>query len=116
MKEKKMNIWLDDQWDDPERPKRWPPKGFIPVKNLAEVEALMERDPRKIGVMDFDHDLADFDEDGRERTGLTIIEWLYENQIDRYPEEIEVHSDNSVGRDNIRGFDTNVRKYVLSQI
>jgi hypothetical protein len=47
-----------------------------------------------------DHDLASFDENGKEYTGYDIMCWLEAN-IRYLPKEIRCVSDNPVGRDRI---------------
>lgn len=115
-----MRIWLDDQWDDPDAPERQPPRGaWIPVRNWAELEALINITTDKILVIDFDHDLGDFyEEDGvkKERDGYWIIKKLADEHLGRYPQEVRVHSANPVGRRNIEEFDLNVRKYLLGGV
>lgn len=108
-----MRIWLDDQHNEPEMTERWPPPGFIPVKSLAELKALLESTSNVIEIMDFDHDLADFDESGHERDGYMIIKWLADEHLDRYPREVRVHSRNGPGRENIVKFDEFVRRRLL---
>lgn len=110
-----MHIWLDDQHNDPEMPKRWPPPGFTPVRNLAELSALIDSTAEAIEIMDFDHDLGDFDENGNERDGYMIIKWLAHEHLDRYPREVRVHSQNIPGRENIIKFDEFVRKYLITE-
>ncbi|GEM_PF-3464900 len=110
-----MRIWLDDQWDSSGAPERWPPPGFIPVKNWAELKKLLDTTRGRIKTIDFDHDLADFAEDGQERHGYWIIKKLAEDYLGRYPEEVRVHSRNTGGgAQNILSYDRNVRKHLLS--
>ena len=104
-----MKIWLDDQMSDPESPKRWPPEGFIGVRNLAELKELLTRNLEKIEVMDFDHDLGE-----DEPSGYDIIKWMTEHHLDRWPREVLVHSANPPGAKNIREHDAFVRRRLLS--
>ncbi len=99
-----MKIWLDDC--------RTPPQGFYWVKNLAELIELLENDKSVIEIMSFDHDLGEPDE---EPSGYDIIKIMAEKYLDRWPEEIRVHSANPVGAKNIRCFDRNVRIHLLNQ-
>ncbi|ASU00453.1 hypothetical protein [Aeromonas phage AS-zj] len=55
----------------------------------------------------FDHDLADYDEDGIEYTGLSCAKYLvdiaqYDNK--ELPEYIYYHTQNPIGKDNIKGY------------
>ena len=64
-------------------------------------------------VISFDHDLADF-KDGREFTGMDCATWLTNYCMDN---EVKlplffVHSDNTVGNENIRTLLSNFRKHV----
>ena len=50
-------------------------------------------------LISFDHDLCDFDESGKEYTGVTVARWMAENMITCG--EVRVHSANPVGAQNI---------------
>ena len=56
----------------------------------------------------FDHDIASFDENGYERTGLTCAKWLcdfiMDNNLDPKDLEYYVHSQNPVGAENIKKY------------
>jgi len=96
-----MKIWLDDI--------RQAPHGFIHVKNLAELKALLTAQSEPIEIMSFDHDLGEDTPSGYE-----IIKWLAEHHLDRWPKEIQVHSANPVGRDNILAFADFIRRRILT--
>ena len=55
--------------------------------------------------LSLDHDIASWNEDGREMTGYDIALWLAERNNDGnyVPPKIYVHSANPVGIKNIRG-------------
>ena len=95
-----MNIWLDDI--------RPAPQGFIHVRNLAELESLLNDCNAPIEIMSFDHDLGDGEPDGYE-----IIKWLANEWLGRWPGEVRVHSANPVGAKNICLFAENVCRYLL---
>jgi|GEM_PF-1626189 len=101
-----MKIWLDDQCDDQEAPRRHPPEGFIGVKNLAELEALLKSNTEPIEVIDFDHDLGENEPDG-----YKIARWLAHNYQSRWPREVRVHSTNPCGAQNILAFAERFRKW-----
>lgn len=55
----------------------------------------------------FDHDLADYDEDGREYTGLTCAKYLIDIVIHdgvELPEHFYYHTQNPIGKENIKGY------------
>lgn len=55
----------------------------------------------------FDHDLADFDEYGNERTGYDVAKFLVEYMIDNNIQvrfDYVVHSANPVGKHNIESY------------
>jgi len=95
-----MRIWLDDL--------RSAPCGFIRVRNLAELQVLIDSNQEVIEVMSFDHDLGDGETDG-----YGIAKWLAEKHLDRWPLEVRVHSVNPPGAANIRAFDKFVRNHLL---
>lgn len=97
-----MKIWLDDC--------RPAPAGFIHVRNKAELEKLLADRTEAIEEMWFDHDLGD-----NEPTGYDIVKWLAENHLDRWPQAIGVHSQNPVGRENIRSYVTFVLNRMLGE-
>lgn len=104
-----MKIWLDDQCDDPVAVKKNTPEGFVGVKSLKELQALLEsRLDEPIEVMSFDHDLATGEPDG-----YVIIKWMADHCLARWPQEIRVHSQNHIGAENIRCYAENVRRRLL---
>lgn len=55
----------------------------------------------------FDHDLADFDENGKERTGHDVAKFLIEYMMDNNIQvrfDYVVHSANPVGKHNIESY------------
>ena len=61
----------------------------------------------------FDHDIASYDEDGNELTGMDaakfVVNWCINNNI-KCP-DFNVHSANPVGADNINSLLTNFKKH-----
>ena len=87
-----VRIWLDD-----ERPA---PDGYYPCHSVNKAKELIikcEQDGSKIAVIDCDHDLGDYSEDGG--YGIKLLEWLAERGT-FYP--IELHTMNPVGRENMQ--------------
>lgn len=83
------------------------------VRNFAE----FKDEIKSHGIpkyMSFDHDLADFDESGREYTGLTCAKYLVDVvQTDdvELPEHIYYHTKNPIGLANIKGYIENYIDY-----
>lgn len=102
-----MKIWLDDA--------REAPSGYIWVKNLEELKKLLEDKLEPIEIMDFDHDLGMDEKGNLEPDGYMIIKWLFESHPKRYPQKINVHSQNPVGKDNILKFHSWILKYCYSR-
>lgn len=55
-------------------------------------------------IVYLDHDLADFDSFGQERTGYTVVKWLVERRYEGYPvpKKYEFLTSNPVGRKNMK--------------
>ena len=64
-------------------------------------------------VISFDHDIADYDDNRKERTGTDCANWLIEYCFDNVvkPPEYYVHSANNVGREYISGKLENLKKF-----
>lgn len=88
-------LFLDDQLDDPNTPKRHTPNGYIGAKSSADAIELVKNQGAPI-FLDLDHDLGDND------TALIFLKWLVEN-VDS-PPEYTIHSENPVGKENIISF------------
>ena len=60
-----------------------------------------------------DHDIASYDENGREMTGYDIALWLAERKYNNkyVPQNIQVHSANPVGRERIEGV---IKRYLTN--
>lgn len=54
---------------------------------------------REYDLISFDHDLCDFDPNGKERTGASIARWMAENGFTC--KSVRVHSANPSGAQNI---------------
>lgn len=90
------SLWLDDQLDDPDAPKRHTPIGFIGAKSIKEAQALVESNGVP-DLIDLDHDL-----EGDERA-IDFLKWLYEKYPDS-PPKWKVHSANPAGASNLNSF------------
>lgn len=66
-------------------------------------------------VFSFDHDLQDFDVDGKEYTGYDCLKYLVEVCIDKgssLPREVYFHTQNPVGRENMKAYYDNAVKFI----
>lgn len=97
-----MKIWIDDQINDPETPRRHTPDGYVGVTNFDQFKETLETAIAKgepIEVIDFDNDLGTGEKEGHE-----ILSWLADN----YPEiilgdtKIEIHSANPIEREAMK--------------
>ena len=65
----------------------------------------------------FDHDIDSYDVNGNEKTGKDVASWIIDKDLDNdgqfIPKDFEfnVHSANSVGRDNINGLLINYLRF-----
>ena len=74
-------------------------EAHVLVRNYNEgIRQLENNGPWDLLLLD--HDLASFDESGREKTGYDVMCWLEQNQ-DKLPSKIECVSANPVGRARI---------------
>lgn len=88
-----MKIWLDDL-----RPAPW---GYESARSVNEAKTLIreaERNGIEIEVLDLDHDLGDFANQGGD--AIKLLDWLVERET-FYP--VEIHTANPVGRACWRG-------------
>lgn len=86
-----MKIWLDDL-----RPAPW---GYESARSVNEAKTLIreaERNGIEIEVLDLDHDLGDFSDQGGD--AIKLLDWLAERET-FYP--VEIHTANPVGRANM---------------
>jgi hypothetical protein len=76
------------------------------ARNYLEFVYLVNRNFDKIELISFDHDLACYDDSGKELTGKSAVDYLIEKCLDEsvpFPKNWYVHSDNTNGRQNIIG-------------
>ena len=87
-----MKIWVDDI--------RQVPEGFDWTRSVNETIRLIEQaeqDGIQIELIDLDHDLGDYADDGGD--AIKILDYLVENSK-FYP--VRLHTANPVGLDNMR--------------
>ena len=87
-----MKIWLDDL--------RKAPAGYITARSVNEAKIIIEKaeaESEKIELIDCDHDLGDFANDGGD--GICLLDWLLERGT-LY--RIVLHTANPVGRENMK--------------
>lgn len=85
-----MKIWLDDL--------RPAPEGFVWCRSVNEAKRAIEEAEKSVCIelIDCDHDLGDYAQDGGD--GIKLLDWLAERGT-FYP--IALHTMNPVGRDNM---------------
>ena len=86
-----MKLWLDDL--------RLVPYGYEGVKSVNEAKQLIleaEHNGIEIEVLDLDHDLGDYADQGGD--AIRLLDWLAERKT-FYP--VEIHTSNPVGRANM---------------
>lgn len=86
-----MKIYLDDI--------RKAPDNYILVKSVNQAKHLIlnaEQNNESIEIIDIDHDLGDFANDGGD--AIKLLDWLIERNT-FYP--IHIHTANIVGRQNM---------------
>ncbi len=96
---KKISIWLDDDWADPEMVNRHPPEGWVPAKTAQEAIDLIRSN--EVEAISFDHDLGPEDSCGNGYLVATFIEDCYYHGLIQNRIKWDVHSANSAGRLNI---------------
>ncbi len=105
----RRKVWLDD------RTERDPPRdqGWTVVRTPEEAIALLELGG--VTELSLDHDLALWDETGRERTGDDVVTWILRTVVEDCltpPERITVHSGNPAGRRRMElGIEAIYRRY-----
>lgn len=86
-----MKLWLDDL--------RPAPQGYEHARSVNEAIGIIriaEQSGIEIELLDLDHDLGEFAEDGGD--AIKLLDWLAERES-FYP--IEIHTANPVGRANM---------------
>ncbi|HCC22888.1 TPA: hypothetical protein DF272_01780 [Candidatus Falkowbacteria bacterium] len=107
-----MKVFLDDL--------RTPPDGWLLVRTPDEVIVLLRTG--QVEELSLDHDLALWDDNGREIDGEAVTNWLEEqyfllsrgedSEVSFPPPKVmKVHSDNSVGRPRMEAAISNIRRF-----
>lgn len=90
--------------DDERFPKKHPPIGdfWIICRNMSDFKRFIHfyGIPKYIS---FDHDLGDKEPSGKDIANYLVEQWLDENIVFDHDFEYNIHSANSVGRENIKG-------------
>jgi hypothetical protein len=93
-----VKLWLDDQWDDPEAPKRHPPEGWTPVKTVQDAIALITAAGDLLEAVSLDNDL------GTPEEGFRVLDYIedlvHERKLSRI--SLAVHSVNGVRKEYMR--------------
>ena len=91
---------------------------WLVVRNYNEFVSAIEKHFSDLEIISFDNDLANFDSDGNEITGYTLVKWLcdyiLDNDLDISNLEIRFHTANPVGRVNMMCYWDNFRKNYAS--
>ena len=86
-----MKIWLDDL--------RPAPSGYVPVQSVNKaIDMIKKAEAEGVGIeiLDLDHDLGDYCNDGGD--AIKLLDWLAERGT-FYP--VKLHTANPVGRANM---------------
>ena len=91
---------------------------WLVVRNYNEFVSAIEKHFSDLEIISFDNDLANFDSDGNEITGYTLVKWLcdyiLDNDLDISNLEIRFHTANPIGRVNMMCYWDNFRKNYAS--
>lgn len=88
------DLWLDDQFDEPDMIFRHPTQGFIPARSSDEAKKLVQEKGIP-SFISFDHDLGNGDD------AMIFVNWLIENYYESSVPGYRIHSANPVGTANI---------------
>ncbi len=93
-----MKIWLDDQHDDPDAPKRHPPEGWTAVKTVGRAIDLIKIYGDAMEAVSLDNDL------GTPEEGFRVLDFIeelvHEGRLHRI--QLDVHSVNGVRKEYMR--------------
>ncbi len=90
-----MKIWLDDL--------RQAPEGYVWCHSVNEAIRFIKNADYEIELIDCDHDLGEYAEDGGD--GIKLLDWLVERGLFY---KILLHTRNPVGRANMERM---IRRY-----
>lgn len=85
----KINVYLDDLRDCPE--------GFVLAKNIDELKKIFEEN--EVTILSLDHDLGEDENGNLLPTGYDFVKYFCEYGL--FCDKIYLHTDNTVGKDNI---------------
>lgn len=84
-----VNLYVDDLRDCPE--------GFVIVRTVEQAKYYLEN--FEIAILSLDHDLGIDEQGNLSSTGYDLVKYICENGL--RVEKIYLHTDNSVGRENM---------------
>ena len=91
---------------------------WIVCRNDTEFVSAIEQHFSDLEVVSFDNDLANFDSDGNEITGYTLVKWLcdyiQDNNLDISNLRLNFHTANPVGKENMETYWRNFQNYYVS--
>lgn len=115
IEEKTRGIFIDDErnpsdvtWIKYDRYIEW-----VVVRNYNEFKDEIRKNgiPRYIS---FDHDLSDYDDNGREYTGVCCMKFLIDHVINtnsKLPKKVYFHTQNPIGEQNMKLYYENFLKF-----
>lgn len=95
-----INLYLDDI--------RPCPENFVPAKNIEEAKEIMKT--HKVAIFSLDHDLGQDEEGNILPTGYDFVKYLCETDLETC-KAIFLHTDNPVGKENMRQYLRNAKKH-----
>lgn len=96
-----INLYLDDL--------RPCPENFVLAKNIEEAKEIMKEN--KVAIFSLDHDLGQDKEGNILPTGYDFVKYLCETGLDETCKAIYLHTDNPVGKENMRQLLRNAKKH-----
>lgn len=85
------------------------------VRNYTEFVSAIEQHFSGLEIISFDHDLANFDDNGDEVSGYTLVKWLcdyiLDNNLDISNLTLNFHTANLVGKENMMYYWRNFREH-----
>lgn len=99
----RLKVWLDDRREPPDETWTW-------VKTPSEAIGLLQGS--EVAEISLDHDLAIFDDQGRETTGYAVLEWVEREVVLNgfVPPKLACHSANPPARQRMEQAIESIRR------
>ena len=85
------------------------------VRNYNEFVSAIEQHFSELEIISFDHDISNYDDNGDEVSGYTLVKYLcnyvLDNDLDISNLEIRFHTANVVGKENMETYWDNFKNY-----